>query len=331
MWLFFGRKRWSITFLTLSLGLLSCALGFLGTTLLASFGQDAMRIGGRYVNLDALNSTGSIVNNRVKGISDNVASILKAPQTLIAPTPNPDHVFPALTRVEAAQGNYPILMYHHIGAEFNPYLDGHPERIDNNVTVPADFEVQLQQIVASGRPTIFLKDLYNQNSLFPPVVTANSVVLTIDDGYRNLYTAAFPLLKKYNVKATVFIITSKVGGEYYVTWDMLREMRASGLVDVQNHTVTHRALQTLNPVQLASEFHDSRQTIWRELGTDSRFCAYPGGSYNAAVIAEAKKEGLIGCVTTASGKATPSSDSFTLPRKRISYGIQDQDFILLLN
>jgi len=68
----------------------------------------------------------------------------------------------------------------------------------------------------------------------------NSMLVTFDDGYKNTYTVAYPILKKYNIKATIFLNTKYINNDdAYLTWDEIREMYNSGLVDFQMHTHSH--------------------------------------------------------------------------------------------
>ena len=71
-------------------------------------------------------------------------------------------------------------------------------------------------------------------------LSKKSIFITFDDGYKNNYTKAFPILKKYNTKATIFINTKYIGKDKdYLNWDEIKEMYESGLIDFQLHTHSH--------------------------------------------------------------------------------------------
>ncbi len=115
------------------------------------------------------------------------------------------------------------LMYHNVYTETAPGII----RID-------EFEAHMKYI--SDMKTFKMEELESLNYHLPE----NSILITFDDGYRNNYTNAFPILKKYNIKATIFLNTEYIGKDRsYLEWDEIREMYESGLVDFQMHTYSH--------------------------------------------------------------------------------------------
>ena len=87
------------------------------------------------------------------------------------------------------------------------------------------------------KKTFKMEELKNLNYTLPQ----NSILITFDDGYKNNYTLAFPILKKYNMKATIFLNTKFIGeDEAYLNWDEIKEMYQSGLIDFQLHTHSHQ-------------------------------------------------------------------------------------------
>ena len=158
----------------------------------------------------------------------------------------------------------PILMYHHVN-----------EHQGDLVTIaPADFEKQMSYIKDNFN-AIHLDELLSylkSNRRFP----ARTCVITFDDGYYDNFAYAYPILKKYNLKATIFVTTSRIGEKRYIheikdhyttnlegalmasisepstprgtglrgagsflTWDELKEMEKTRIIDIQSHTVTH--------------------------------------------------------------------------------------------
>ncbi|MCP1223120.1 polysaccharide deacetylase family protein [Sebaldella sp. S0638] len=125
-----------------------------------------------------------------------------------------------LTAMFFYQKGVPCIMYHHIS-------------IEKGVT-PGEFEEHLKLIKKSN--TFKMEEIENRNNILPK----NSILVTFDDGYEDNYRYAFPLLKKYNVKATIFLNTAYIEKDPdYMSWDQIRKMYESGLVDFQLHTHSH--------------------------------------------------------------------------------------------
>ncbi len=98
-----------------------------------------------------------------------------------------------------------------------------------------EFEEHIKWI--KDKKTFKMEELKELNYTLPK----NSILITFDDGYKNNYTLAFPILKKYNMKATIFLNTKFIGkDENYLNWNEVREMYESGLVDFQMHTHSHQ-------------------------------------------------------------------------------------------
>ena len=97
-----------------------------------------------------------------------------------------------------------------------------------------EFEEHIKWI--KDKKTFKMEELKSLNYTLPQ----NSILITFDDGYKNNYTLAFPILKKYNIKATIFLNTAYIGNDRdYLNWDEIKEMYESGLVDFQLHTHSH--------------------------------------------------------------------------------------------
>jgi peptidoglycan/xylan/chitin deacetylase (PgdA/CDA1 family) len=139
---------------------------------------------------------------------------------------------------------------------------------------------------------------------------ARSVYLTFDDGYESVYRYAFPLLQKYRLRATLFVIVSKVRGAdepfdprrlSYLTWEQLKAMEASGLVDVQCHTYAmHDPAGVPGPLPLTvspeaaieADLQRCRQTLESRLGHPVFAFAYPHGAYGPAAIRALRATGF---------------------------------------
>lgn len=169
--------------------------------------------------------------------------------------------------------NVPILMYHAVSDHI------WSENIDLFVS-PSELEAQLQYLQENGYTTIFVSDLEHIDEIEKPVM------LTVDDGYLDNYTEMFPLLQKYNAKATIFVITKSIGTHpLYFNWEQAREMADSGLVEIHSHTVSHPNLDELTYEEQRYELEQSQLDILRNLGRESYAFCYPSGRYNADTTA----------------------------------------------
>lgn len=215
----------------------------------------------------------------------------------------------------------PILMYHYIRNDQNPR-----DPVGENLSVaPALFAQQMQYLSSHGYTPITLDKLaaiYAGKAHAP----ANPIVLTFDDGYKDLFTAAFPILRRYDFHAVSFIITGFVGWHGYVSWEDIKHMLASGLVAFEAHTVHHTYLPAVSYQQALDELITSKKTLQAETGSPVNFLAYPDGATDAAVESAVQKAGFVGALGTWFAKAT--GINFDMPRVRIPGGISLADFEL---
>lgn len=175
-------------------------------------------------------------------------------------------------RFEVPEGyRVPVLMYHAVSDD--------TWGIRELFVSPSDMEAQLQYLNDNGFTTIHFSDLARIDQIEKPVL------LTFDDGYLDNYTELFPLLQKYNAKATIFAITKSIGVHHlYFTWEQAREMADSGLVEIHSHTVSHPNLDELTYDQQKQELEQSYLDILRNLGRESYVLCYPTGRYNADTL-----------------------------------------------
>ncbi|BCM91228.1 poly-beta-1,6-N-acetyl-D-glucosamine N-deacetylase [Abditibacteriota bacterium] len=173
------------------------------------------------------------------------------------------------------------------------------ERPDQyTVTPPAKFADELAFLHEEGANVMRLEDAVRMVKAGQPL-PERAVALGFDDGFKSCYTEVFPLLKRYNWPATLYIYPDWIStGAGALTWDELKEMQKSGLVDVQSHTMGHPDLVRMRPKhgmnyeqRLRHELFDSKKTIETKLGTKVTQLAYPYGFYNKHIMAETQKAG----------------------------------------
>lgn len=160
----------------------------------------------------------------------------------------------------------PVLMYHAVSDQ--------TWGLEGLFLSPSDMEAQLKYLTENGYDPIFFSDLPHLDQYKKPVI------LTFDDGYNNNYTDLYPLLQKYNVKATIFVIPASVGGQYSMTVAQIKEMADSGLVSIQSHTQDHKELASLSADQQKQQFAQSQLAIARMTGRIPSVLSYPSGSYD---------------------------------------------------
>jgi peptidoglycan/xylan/chitin deacetylase (PgdA/CDA1 family) len=237
------------------------------------------------------------------------ATPTRTPTPTNTPTPTP---FPT-PRGESRTVRVPILMYHYISV---PPPDADRYRLDLSVT-PANLDAQMAWLAENGYTAITLQDLLYHLTLgwsLPP----QPVILTFDDGYKDAYENAFPILQKYGFVGTFFIITDRVtyGDPNYATWDQIIEMHNAGM-DIQSHTRTHPDLRGLSGAQLLWQTLGSKEAIEARIDKQVRFFCYPAGKYDANTIRTLRRFGYWAAVTTEYGATHSTDNPFTWQRIRI--------------
>lgn len=183
----------------------------------------------------------------------------------------------------------PILCYHRLGPSTSKM-----------VTAPAAFEAQMTWLVRNGYRVVRLADvaafLAGEQGL-----PQRAVVVTFDDGYESVHRHAFPVLKKLGIPATVFVYTDFLGGGDALTWPQLQDLQASGLVDIQSHSKSHRNLVERRAgegddryrANLEAEMRVPRDVLEKRLPQQKvRHLAYPFGDANEQVTDAAARAGF---------------------------------------
>lgn len=211
------------------------------------------------------------------------------------------------TTVQAAVLSVPILTYH--------YVDSKPAFgvWGKLLTVsPAEFEKQMDYLQAAGYHTVTMEQLYGaaEGEFELP---SNPVAITFDDGGRDGYSIAYPILKSHGFVATFFIVGDFVGKPGFLSWTSLAKM-VKGHMCVESHTLHHHDLTKCSDAKLTKELAGSRATLEDQLGVDAQILAYPGGKYDARVEAAAQAAGFVAAVTVRPGTTISTSDTYTWPR-----------------
>ncbi|MBE6073388.1 MAG: polysaccharide deacetylase family protein [Selenomonas ruminantium] len=178
---------------------------------------------------------------------------------------------------------------------------------------PDDFEAQMKYLSDNGYHTISPDELYDSLA-GTGELPENPVLITFDDGYEDNYTNAYPILKKYGFKATIFVITSFLGKDKnYMTWDQARELDANG-ISIESHTVDHKSMTDLTDEQLRMELVESKKKAEKELGHPVEYMAYPTGTYNLHIAEMVKEAGYKAAFTIKYGNVDKASNIYALER-----------------
>lgn len=217
----------------------------------------------------------------------------------------------------------PVLCYHRFGSG-NSKMIVSPER----------FEAQLAWLAREHYKVLRLGELqaFLEGRAALP---ARSVLITVDDGYDSFHRHAFPLLRKYGMPATLFVVSDSIGTRDGLSWAQLREMAESGLVEIQAHSKTHRNLIERPPGEsdaayrqaLVTELRQPRTLLERQLaaaGVKVRNFAYPYGDSNDIVLEALPREGYEMAFTVNPGGNAFYASSRLLRRTMI-FGDHDLD------
>lgn len=237
----------------------------------------------------------------------------------------------------------PVLMYHHVRPQGGMIA-----------CTPENFESQLQWLQKKGYRSLsldeFAQHLAGKNM-------GKAVLITFDDGYLNNWVYAFPLLKKYGFKATIFLVTSWLNhgevrpnadsslslpdspehaqceqlieqgrsDDVILRWAEVQAMKESGLIEFHSHTHTHTRWDKMIPEQknekIKWELEQSQKVLNKELGQKSPHLCWPQGYYDQDYIAIAQELGFRYLYTTdAFGRNT----SATLPTQIHRFAVRNR-------
>ena len=223
--------------------------------------------------------------------------------------------------IAASGSQLPILMYHSISEDPKPSLSGYYGVVTN----PSRFAEQMQWLSGLGYKGLSLEEALSLPTPTQPGAP-RPVVLTFDDGFRNFYTTAWPILQRYAFTATVYLPTGFIGprrqsfhGKECLTWNEVRELRAQG-IRFGSHTVNHPKLYELGWREIELEASLSKARLDAELGEEITGFAYPYAfpqedqQFTQALALLLRKNGYHNCVTTVVGRVQPTDDPFRLRR-----------------
>lgn len=211
-----------------------------------------------------------------------------------------------------------ILTYHHIKE---------PEAHQRGSSVsPAEFAQQMDFLKQQNFSVVTLdeiKQYLKGTRSLPP----RSVAITFDDGYADVYTNAFPVLKANGFPATIFIIANRLKepGEDFLTAAQIKEMLQAN-IHPGSHTVTHPRLTRLTIYEQVREIYDSKKIIEELLECQVNWFSYPYGNFDAQTVRLVREAGYSGAVSAIRDNMLKPQQLYYLPRIMVMPGISLRKF-----
>jgi peptidoglycan/xylan/chitin deacetylase (PgdA/CDA1 family) len=225
----------------------------------------------------------------------------------------------------------PVFAYHHVNVH----------KGDMVTVVPEVFEKQMRFLRDAGYRTLRAGELlsYINGEIS---LDEKAVMITFDDGWLDNYVHAFPILKKYNINASIFLATDWIdkasentvdlntsipvhkesfslierneGHKVLLNWELVREMSGSGLVEFHSHTKSHGKCHNLSAEELEEELAGSKRIIEERLGRPCTALCWPFGRNNDLAVKIARENGYSLLFTTRHGIVEKGSDPYAINR-----------------
>lgn len=220
-----------------------------------------------------------------------------------------------------------VLMYHMI----SEHLPKTKSKFNRLRVRPNAFEEQVKWLSRNGWKSFTLSELVSLK-----VIPKKAVVLTFDDGYEDNLINALPILKKYNFKATIYIVVDRFNRNWATDKDLnkssdelneekmlsneqVRELISSGLIEIGSHTLNHSNLPSLSLEEKKIQILDSKISIEKEFDIKCDSFAYPFGFYDNNDIEITKESNYKNATTTVNSVYKKDQfNDFLIPRIMVS-------------
>ena len=223
----------------------------------------------------------------------------------------------------------PILLYHRFGATV---ADG------MTITTPV-FESQMKYLRDNGYTVIPLRQLINYYKGKGPAPKPKSVVIVEDDAHKSVFSDMLPIIRKYRYPVTIFTYPSAISNaKYAMTWDQLRELKKTGLFDIQSHTYWHpnfkREKRKLRPDEYEKvvqvQLSKAKSKLEKEMGGQVDLLAWPFGIYDEHLLKKAAEFGYGATFTIERRHASARDSVMKLPRYLLVNADSGKTFAQLL-
>lgn len=216
----------------------------------------------------------------------------------------------------------PIFVYHNI------VNDKSEIEYDYMQTTKAKFEEQIIGLKLLGYHFITYDDLIAYKN-GEKALSKRSCLITFDDGLKGVYTNAFPIIQKYDVPITAFIINNNMETDLTLSWKEAKEMEESGLVTIASHSMDHVKFDTLSVEEAVKNVNKSYEQIEEKLGkkVQNKIFTYPCGVAKEEQILALEKEGFVQNLTD---NKINSSKTLDLSRLHRDYPLNENIIMIML-
>ncbi len=213
----------------------------------------------------------------------------------------------------------PVLLYHRFG----------PVVADSMTVTTPVFESQVQWLRDNGYTVIPMRSLIDWLRGQGPAPPPRSVVITVDDGHRSVYSEMLPIVRRFSIPVTLFIYPSAISkASYALTWEQLKELQQTGLFEIQSHSYWHpnfkQEQKKLSPAQyrelVESQLRKSRTVLAEKSGQVVDLLAWPFGIYDEALERDAEAAGYVAAFSIERRHVTRSDPMMALPRYLVVNG-----------
>lgn len=227
------------------------------------------------------------------------------------PTPTPKET-PTNVPLAGFCLHVPVLMYHHIQPyEVAKTLGQTALTVDSGI-----FDTQMQYLAENGYTTLFANEFANA-LINKQQLPAKSVVITIDDGYEDNFIYALPVLRKYGIKANIMLASGLMGNSNMLSWNQVRDLKASGLIHFSNHTWSHHPMNQGSNEKLEYEITTAQKEIEENTGQKVDTFTYPYGALSDRASGILQKLGYTVGFSEIPGQDQCDSFMMTIHRTRV--------------
>jgi len=205
----------------------------------------------------------------------------------------------------------PVITYHRVHSYATELVKSLPD-----LTVePSVFFAEMKALVDNGYHSVTIRQLFD--ALYRGgALPSKPVLISADDGYVDDVRTILPILRRFGLRATFFVITARDTQAGFLTASQMRELDGAGM-DVEDHTMSHVDLRLRSGSVLAQQIGGSKTVLQGILGHPVSAFAYPFGAFNTAVIAAVRRAGYAMAFTTQAGESASTASPYTIPRIHI--------------